>query len=236
MGSKISKDVISSQYKIINLTSFNNELSSASTYVSSIDIVLLSRLMNKISVITYHNIGLYDVVTMRWKNKKITIISRNNISLSNVLSTSSNEELRSLSNDGTLLIHLLNRLPYHVATSMPSICINEDDSIVISGINCVSIIKKRHRDELDVIWYSGIKNLRYHGNELKTRIDYMIVNGDVITFNHHLECSVIMINIRNSNYQYYIEPKMLTTPYDDDNLIDNVRQALNRIIEDCYSS
>ena len=90
--SKIFK--LSLHSKIVNLTSFNEEL-------SSVDVVLLSRLMNNVVTYTTHNLTIYNVITMRWKDKKMIHASRCNLFLLDSSTTSNNERLRCLIDDKT---------------------------------------------------------------------------------------------------------------------------------------
>ena len=215
--------------KIINLTSFNEEL-------SSVDVVLLSILMNNVITYTYHNLILYEVIVTEWKSKKMIYVWRCRMSLHDSIITSINEKLRVLIDDRTshdniiLYCHLLEKSCAEGRT-MSSIRVNGDQIIAHRGgffSHRLSTIKRL--DKQDVTWYSGITSV--YSYSLKIKIDCIVVNNDVVEFSYcDNEHKLLIYNGGKQRNEYYID----TGDIEDDNITNNVRIALNHMINEYYS-
>ena len=212
MGSKISSastyvsSIRSNYHNIINLNSFNSEL-------SSIDIALLSRLM-KISIITYQKTKLDDIITMKWKNHQVTCIK--GYRSSPYYSEMNDRQFkRIIDDDITIYNHFLNmNYPMYI----------RDNAITVIGYRSQCNVVNLEKRDIESTWYSGTMIL--HGSNKP--VDYIIIDDEVIEFIHYYG-KVILINM---DHQYNLETRTSPT---DDCMNFNVRLALGYILDEYYS-
>lgn len=244
MGTKNSKITIQQQRsKVINPNIFDNSL-------SSIDIVLLSRLMSNIAIFTSNR----TVVTMTWKTNHLICSSSTNESRSSTNTTDNSRHRtrdvtrqhshrdvrhrdkklkRIINNDGNIDLYI------HLLKLSCSIYI-KNEYITIYDSNHISKIKRMtdYRADHDIMirstlshrvdivkMYSGIKI----NDDTSTMIDYIVIGNDVIIFTH---CSsrLMLIEDNDGIYQYHLNTKML----EEVNVSNNVKIALHYILDEYY--
>ena len=192
--------------------------------LSLVDVISLGRLMNDVVTLTCHNMNPYNVTMITWKNKKITFIEKEILSSS---TKSINDKLRSLlgdhdDNDIVLYLYLLK--------SGHTMCIAND--VIYCSLSSILItIKKRDIDS--ITWYSG-SVISHEHYRLELNIDYIVINGNVIRFNHQYgRLTIDDSNNRCAMMPIYIvrDRQFLTT----NEVSNDVGITLDYILKEYYS-